>query len=157
MRAIRFVFLPIIVAAACGGGDDDGGDPVPLFPADYASTYTEVRDCRRSGDHELNFIRILADPSALGPYRDRLDPFPEDSIVLKVEHDPADDICAEPPVRFTVMVKLADGAAPDKLDWRWQDVTADRTVESEDQPLCYNCHTGCGEPPDGYDGTCAVP
>lgn len=162
MKQSRCLLLALAVAASCGGGDDDD-DPtpvdasVPLFPADYAETYTEVRDCRRSGDHNLNYIRVVADPDAAGPYMNRDVPFPVGSIVLKVEHDPADFECEESPVRWTVMRKLADGADAEKLDWHWQDVDADRNVETENQPLCYGCHEGCGSPPDGYDGTCAVP
>jgi hypothetical protein len=164
LTAYRLILTSLLVAAACGGDDDDDADAAPgvdagvaLFPADYAESYTEVRDCRRSGEHRLNIIRVLADPDALAPYRDRDAPFPVGAVVLKEEHDPADSACEEPPTRWTVMVKLGEGADPDRLDWRWQDVDADRSVLSEDQSLCYGCHESCGNPPDGYDGTCTVP
>ncbi len=158
MKASHGFLLGAVLAAACGGGDDDGADAgVALFPADYASTYVEVRDCRRSGDHQLNFVRVLADPAAAGPYLDRQDPFPEGAVVLKEERDPADESCAEAITRWTVMVKLAEGTSTETLDWRWQDLDADRNVVGEDVPLCYGCHSSCGVAPDGYDGTCAVP
>jgi hypothetical protein len=55
------------------------------------------------------------------------------------------------------MVRLAEGSSPSTLDWRWYQVTADRTIVGTDIPRCIGCHTGCGVPPDGYEGTCAVP
>ncbi len=119
-------------------------DVEPVFPADYA--YTEVRDCRASADHDLNKIRILADAASLGPYRDRDAPFPEGAIILKEEFDFADGDCTGPVIQWTVMQRVAD-------DWYWQKVSANRTVVSEDEPRCINCHAACG----GYLGTCAVP
>ena len=41
--------------------------------------------------------------------------------------------------------------------WTFQRVNPDRTVESEDDSRCIGCHAECGVPPDGFDGTCAVP
>lgn len=121
----------------------------PDFPADYAASYTEVRNCRTSSDHDLHHIRILADPVSLATYRDRAAPFPEDSIIVKEEYDFA-DACAGPILQWTVMRKVGD-------DWRWQRVDADRSVATEDEPRCINCHAVCGHPPDGFDGTCAMP
>jgi hypothetical protein len=140
-------------------GDDDGGDegPEPEFPADYAGSYVEVRDCRGSGDHDLNNIRILASPSALTPYQERMEPFPEGAVVLKEEYEFGDMSCEGPIKQWTVMTRLAEGSSPDTLDWAWQRVDAGRKVVGEDVPACIGCHTGCGVPPDGYEGTCAIP
>jgi hypothetical protein len=146
--------LPLLpfVLAACGEG---GGTPV--FPADYEATYTEVRDCRQSGDHDLNMVRVLADPAALEPYRDRDEPFPEGAVVIKVQYDFGDADCGGPVSRVTAMEKLATGSDPDNLDWFWQSVDGDGTVLDEQLPRCAGCHQGCGAPPDGYDGTCTIP
>src|SRR5690606_34595380 len=53
-------------AAACSddghdgeGHDQPGPDVEPLFPEDYRDSYVEVRDCRGSGDHDLNQVRML--------------------------------------------------------------------------------------------------
>jgi hypothetical protein len=148
----RLSVLALLVVAGCGGDD-----AAPVFPEDYASTYVEVRDCRGSGDHDLHNIRVLADPAALAPYRDRDAPFPEGAIVLKEEHDFDDVDCSRAPIGWTVMQRLAPGASEATLGWRWQDVDADREVISEDDPRCVNCHVECGVPPDGYEGTCAIP
>lgn len=153
------VLLAFAGLPGCGDdGDDDGGagELAPSFPASYAASYVEVRDCRNSGDHELNRIRVLADPLALEPYRDRDADFPVGAVVLKEEHDFADTDCTGAPVRFTVMTRLAASSSPATLDWYWQDVDGARRVVSENDSRCVGCHTGCGVPPDGYQGTCTV-
>jgi hypothetical protein len=138
-------WLLILATAACGS---DGAQP--LFRADYATTYTEVRNCRASADHDLHKIRIVANPIALDAYTTRSAPFPDDSIVVKEEYDFTDGDCGGAIVEWTVMKKVA-GA------WRWQRVDADRSVIEEDDASCIGCHAQCGRAPDGHDGTCAVP
>jgi hypothetical protein len=147
----------VAAAAAAGCGDDDDDVDEIAFPADYAATYTEVRDCRASGDHDLNNIRVLTDPAATTAYQGRTQPFPIGAIVLKEEHDFADVDCTGPVTQWTVMQRLADDSSPTTLDWRWQRVDRDRNLATEDDPRCFNCHVGCGNPPDGYDGTCTIP
>lgn len=140
------------LALGCGGGDDG---PAPAFPADYAATYVEVRDCRMSSDHDLRYIRVVADPAALAPYRDRAAPFPDGAVVLKEEYEFTDTACAGDVLEWTVMRK--DAAATDGLGWTWQRVDAERTVIEDRPEACVGCHEACGQAPDGYDGTCAVP
>lgn len=152
----RTTSLPLLGAllgaltAACGG-------PEPLFPEDYEATFTEVRDCRQSGDHDLHTIRVLADEAALMAYADRDGPFPPGATVLKVEYDFGDIDCTGPIQQWTVMQKLPVGTAVGDLDWEWQTVDADRNVIAENPTRCPACHQGCGQPPDGYDGTCTIP
>lgn len=138
--------------AACGGDD-----AVPAFPADYAATYQEVRDCRGSADHDLGQIRVLADPAARGPYLARDAAFPIGAVLLKVEYDFADPTCAGPITQWTVMQRLPDGGDPQLLGWTWQRVDRDRRVVSENDSRCLGCHADCGVGPDGYLGTCTVP
>ncbi len=126
------------------------------FPANYADSYTEVRDCRKSGDHELDFIRVLVDPNALAPYTDRATPFPDGAVVLKEQYDVSDSTCSGPIVQWTVMKK--DAAATDRLGWDWQRVSPDRAVVEENTPSCPACHQACSGPPsNGYDHTCTDP
>jgi hypothetical protein len=134
-----------LALAACG---DE-----PRFPDDYADTYTEVRDCRRSADHDLHYIRVLADPDALAPYRDRTGEFPVGSILLKEEYDFADGDCTGEILEWTVMQKTD---SPARLGWDWQRVDADRSIKTDNSSLCSNCHSNCTAP-DGFDSTCAVP
>lgn len=145
------------IAGALGCGDDDGPAPEDevLLPADYADSYTEVRDCRASGDHDLNHVRVLADDAALDAYQNRDEPFPEGAVVVKEEYEFDDDTCEGPIKQWTLMQRLQDSG--DTLGWRWQQIDAQRHVVSEDSSRCIGCHSGCGVPPDGYQGTCAMP
>jgi hypothetical protein len=148
--------VALLLGSSSCAGDDAPGGAAPAFPADYAATYTEVRGCRNSADHDLSRVRVLADPAALEPYRQRDADFPVGSVVLKEEHDFADTDCAGSPVRWTVMTRLAPGSSPSTLDWHWQAVDGSRRVTTENEPRCIGCHTSCGVPPDGYLGTCTV-
>jgi hypothetical protein len=141
-------------ASSCADDSPSGPVPTPAFSADYAATYTEVRDCRSSTEHDLSRVRVLADQAALAPYQGRDADFPVGSVVLKEEHDDSD--CSGVPIRWTVMTRLAPGSSPATLDWHWQDVDAQRQVKTENDSRCVGCHTGCGVPPDGYLGTCTV-
>jgi len=144
---------------ACSGGDDatpDALDADPLFPADYSTTYTEVRSCRQNADHDLHLIRILADPAALVPYRDRSALFPDGAVVLKEEHDFGDTDCSGEIILWTVIARLPLGSSNDTLDWRWQKVAPDRRVMTQDELRCIDCHSMC-TPPDGYENTCSIP
>jgi hypothetical protein len=149
------------VALALGACSDPPQPPPSpavqaAFPADYAASYVEVRNCRKSGDHELDFVRVLTDPAATGPYRGRSAPFPEGAVVLKEQYDVSDSTCAGPIVSTTVMVKHA--AAADRLGWDWQRVSPDRTVTESNASRCITCHAGCtGAPEVGYDYTCEEP
>jgi hypothetical protein len=146
-----------LLAGACPGDDDGDAGAEPLFPEDYAASYVEVRNCRGSGDHDLDNIRILADPDALEPYQARAVPFPAGAVVLKEQYDFGDTTCSGDLKLWTVMRKLEAGASPETLDWAWQTVDAERRVVDEDEPRCIGCHQECGVAPDGYDGTCAIP
>jgi hypothetical protein len=153
--------LPAVLLGAWSCGDGEPGDrppsgPSASFPADYAATFTEVRDCRNSGDHDLSRVRVLADPAALGPYQRRDADFPVGSVVLKEEHEFSDTDCSAEPVRWTVMKRLATGSSPETLDWYWQDLDEMRRVQTENDSRCVGCHTTCGVPPEGYLGTCTV-
>jgi hypothetical protein len=140
---------------ACSGAAEPAEQQVPSFPADYGASYVEVRDCRKSADHELEFIRVLADSMALAPYRDRAGAFPDGAVVLKEQYDPADDTCAGPIMQWTVMTKRA--AASEHLGWDFQRVTADRRVVETNTASCSGCHQSCSGTPTGYDSTCADP
>lgn len=153
-RALSCLLVCLSIGACA---DDDGGPPGPAFPDDYLATYTEVRDCRQSGEHDLNRIRVLAGPEALDAYVNRDQPFPVGSVVLKEEFDFADADCTGPIKQWTVMQKLATDSAPDELDWYWQRVDPERNVLGENTPRCWGCHALCTPDMGGYDFTCTVP
>ena len=144
------------VLAACSDDPPEPEPQVAAFPADYAGSYSEVRDCRKSGDHDLSFVRVLADPAALAPYETRNEPFPDGAVLLKEEYDFSDSSCAGEIVRWTVMIKAS--AATDRLGWDWQSVDARRNVVEENGERCQSCHTACrGGSVVGYDYTCTEP
>ena len=120
----------------------------PVFPADYAASFVEVRDCRRSPEHELAFIRVLASPDTAATYLSRTGTFAEGAVVLKEEYVDAD--CADL-LGWTAMRREGDG-------WRWQEVASDRVVV-EDGAIerCETCHARCVAPDQGFEGTCAEP
>ena len=128
-----------------------GCEPEPSFPSDYAKSYVEVRNCRPSSEHDSHNIRVLASPSALGPYASRDGGFPVGAVVLKEERDYGDVGCTGPVLVWTVM-KLQPDAG-----WQWQSVSPERRVLGTNESRCIGCHATCGKPPDGYEGTCAVP
>jgi hypothetical protein len=148
--------LGAMLIAACSGSDAPSTSPAASFPADYANSYVEVRGCRKSADHELDFVRVLADPAALAAYTERQSAFPDGAIVLKEQYDPSDDSCSGSIAQWTVMVK--NQAASARKGWDWQRVDAERKVVESNTASCINCHAGCtGTPQPGYDFTCTEP
>lgn len=141
------MYRAVVVCAllvACGTDDE------PLFPASYTASYVEVRNCRASSDHDLHHIRVLAEPAIAAVYQARTDAFPVGAVIVKEEYDFSDDTCSDELTWWTVMKKTDAG-------WTWQRVAPDRSVLSENDSRCIGCHAMCGMPPDGFDGTCAMP
>ena len=126
-------------------------EPDPTFPADYSKSYVEVRNCRQSSEHDSHLIRILASPSALGPYQNRDAGFPVGALLLKEERDFGDVNCTGPVLLWTSMTLQPDGG------WHWQSVSPERRVLTTNESRCIGCHENCGNLPEGYGGTCAVP
>ncbi len=150
---IRVALFALVLLEACSS---DATAPAE-FPADYAATYTEVRNCRLSVDHDMENVRVLASPSALAPYMNRTDPFPLGAIVLKEQYDRLDTSCSGTILDYSVMVRVAKGNGPDLQDWDWQHVSADHSVISEDIGRCTRCHKDCANQGVGYAGTCEQP
>lgn len=144
MKRSALAFSTLFVLTGCPAPDAS-----PVFPADYAASYVEVRDCRRSPEHELAYIRVLASPEAATVYTSRSGDFPEGAVVLKEEH--VDAACSDR-VGWTAMRREGGG-------WRWQEVAPDRVV-IEDGAIerCAACHARCtGGAAGGYQETCAEP
>jgi hypothetical protein len=165
-RDLRVLALAhCVLAVGCLGGDEpspDAGPPdtgpraQPVFPADFARTYEEMRDCRQSHEHELHYIRVMVSPTAQAPYAALSPdmPYPAGATLLKVEYDEED--CAGPVVLYTAYRKLELNANPIGNDWLWQRVSPEREVIEQGAPwVCVNCHMHHCAPPMGYDLTCA--
>lgn len=135
------------------GGEEDAGPALgpPVF--DDISTWTEVRDCRGSHEHELRFIRVFANALALENYDIWDKPYLVGSTLVKLEY--YDEGCQEL-VGYTAMEKLEEGKNPPGYDWWWQKLDENKRVTAEGAPFnCIDCHRFHCEPPYGYDLTCA--
>lgn len=135
-----------------GEGQQGGAAPgEPVFPADLEA-YREARPCAFSHDHELIFVRVLADPLAYDTYTRFEEPYPVGATIVKLSYD--DEECTDL-VDYTAMKKLATGQNPEGGDWWWQRVALDRSVVEEGAPVsCLDCHREHCSPPYGYDLTC---
>jgi hypothetical protein len=140
--------------AACTRPVDPPPPPTPAFwSADWAKSYTQVRPCRKSIDHDLNNVAIYADKTAADSYSKRDKPFPDGSVILKAEY--RDEEC-KTLTGFTAM-RREKGFDPNNADWHWQKADAAMVVSQDGKiARCSGCHKGCGVPPDGFDWTCSV-
>lgn len=128
----------------------------PVFATDYRDTFTMVRDCRQSIDHDLVFVQIWASPDAVDPYLARTDRLPDGSLFVKEEF--TDPLCAGEMRRWTAM-RREDDAYPLLDGWHFQVRATDGAV-LEDGAIedCVSCHLNeCGGTESGFDGTCSDP
>lgn len=125
-----------------------------LLPADYAATFTLVRECRQSIDHSPHF-RVLADALAVGPYLTRGAPFPVGAVLVKEDY--ADAGCTALK-GFAVMKREPPGYDPEAGDWHWQRIKpGGRIVDDGRVTGCRSCHARCNPGDGGFDSTCAKP
>lgn len=146
----------LCVVSLAGCSDDETTPPAAeaVFSADWENVYEEVRDCRRSADHDLRYVRILVDDLARAAYLDRDEPFPDGAVVFKAEY--ADPACGG--LESLTAMRREAGLDPAGGDWHWQRAGADGVVERDGRlEDCRACHVACGVAPDGFDGTCAAP
>lgn len=138
--------------AGCGGDTTDPGSTEAAFPADYLASFTQVRDCRFSVEHDGVFITVHANDVANDAYVNGVYPLPEGSMLVKTLYD--DPECSQL-AGYAVMVKMQDGYESGAGDWYWESVDAGRSVEQGGRlQSCLSCHVGCT---DGRDFTCTDP
>lgn len=143
-----------VAVLMAGCGEEDAG-PEPVFPESPELVWREIRDCRHSHEHELNFIRVFASPTAEDSYLALSPdvPYPVGATLVKLEYDDPD--CTELK-GYSALQKLEPGTQPEGGDWLWQRVSKTREVEEEGaMTRCVNCHAVHCDPPHGYDLTCA--
>ena len=157
-------FLAVGSVAGCG----DDGDPMiptvePYFPADFASTYTLVRACRFSNDHNLSRVAVYVDSMGAQSYLNGDYPLPVGTICVKTLTAGDDTSCGGPPTEYVAMKKGPPGTAPSQGDWLWQAVNPDRSVRLSGTLFeeCTSCHAACTDDdpsfPGGRDFTCTDP
>ena len=113
--------------------------PEPIFPADYAQSYVEVRDCRYSLEHGGIHIRVLTDPASAEAYEADASQLPVGSVVIKEEYSDAECKPSEL-IRWRAMRKEAPGFDVEDGDWHWQWVTPRREVVENTKTSCIGCH-----------------
>lgn len=170
--ATAVIFAVAIFISGCGGGgggSSGGGSAVIVFPADYKTTYTFVRDCRVSTDHAgLGGVKVYSNPESAAAYAalwnapNIATSLPEGTTLVKEVY--ADSSCSGLMTQWVAMKKEA-GFDPAHNNWHWQSVGLDRTILSGEDGIvdrCINCHngtqgscTGLGAN-NGYDYTCTV-
>ena len=149
MRRAALFFFATLSFIACGDEPEPPG-PQPLFPEGFETTYSAVRDCRFSIEHDGVTIIVYASPDAAEAYTNGQYPFAPGATIVKKEH--RDGSCTELS-GYTVMKKTGNGSTA--ADWSWQRVGADRKVDTEEPAQrCISCHAGCTE---GRDQTCTDP
>ncbi len=142
------------MVTACG---ENGTEPQPqpepaFFPADFAQTYTEVRDCRFSIEHDGWNVTVHANDIAVGDYTSGTYPLSEGAILVKTLY--GDDACNDV-VGYVAMRKEAAGYAPSTNDWAWQELNASSVAENTGRlNACITCHTSCTN---DRDFTCTNP
>jgi hypothetical protein len=152
-RRLGCVHVAVLISCASSPSEKAPVGEQAVFPADYRDTYVQVRRCQPSGDHNLNNVRVLANPRAESGYVAHVGHFEEGDVVLKEEFAFGDTDCAGDVVRWTAMVRDAQSAS-NAQGWTWQAVDPDRRVTQSNGSTCIGCHATCGVPPDGYEGTC---
>jgi len=114
--------------------------PVPIFPADYRSTFVEVRNCRIGLEHDSYAVRVLANPIGADGYLRAQNPLPVGTIVIKEEYAGTDCNNPERLARWSVMRKEEPGFDPVDADWHWQRIRTDGSLFIDGKATCISCH-----------------
>lgn len=130
--------VALLAVVACA--EVDRPEPRQVIPSDYKSHFVEVRNCRVSVEHGLEYVRIRTAPEHAAIYDSGPYPFPAGALVVKEQY--GDARCTQP-TGFTVMRKESGSGGGDgewaffRLDRR------ERTVEHGRPTTCVSCHESC--------------
>jgi hypothetical protein len=152
----------LIALIMVGGCDVEPSQPQPsaqpLFAADFEQTFVEVRGCRPSIEHDLEYVRLLVHPDAVDTYRRCVVPsspcspsdgFTDGALLVKAQY--LNPQCTDL-LRWTAVQK--DSSSSTGGGWRWQEVSADRQVTQDGAPsACTSCHAKCE---DAFDLRCVM-
>lgn len=152
----------LLICSAVGlvACEPDAAEPERLVGDDWATSFSEVRTCRASPDHDLEHVALWIDPGSKALWERCVDAFPEgDSDCTEVF--PAGATFVKPQYFDAACTQLArisvaqkDPAFAASGGWHWQEITFDEGVGTVSQDgaikRCANCHATCG----GYDQRC---
>jgi hypothetical protein len=132
-----------LIVACAFGGTCETPDPTvePIAPADYRTSFTQVRDCRFSIEHDGVQIRVWANDIAMAAYLAEENPLPVGSVIVKEEFigDNCDD---DPDLNIlSVMRKETSGFDNEDNDWHFQEINpTSRAVITNTKTDCIECH-----------------
>jgi hypothetical protein len=130
--------VALACAALAAGCDPAPTGPPSLLPADLATRFVTVRDCRPSIDHDLRRILIRVETTMTERYERGPYPLPPGTLIVKEEFDDPD--CATR-AGWTLMQKQPPGYDARSGDWRWQRLDAQgQVLEDGRLARCSSCH-----------------
>jgi len=150
----------LVLLAALVGCDPDDPTPVePLYPSDWTTSFTQVRGCRSSPDHDLEYVTLWIDPASQAKFDACVKPgatctgeFDAGAVFLKPQY--ADQACTDL-VRISAAKKEAGFETVG--GWHWQEVlySGKQAKVNEDGALrdCYGCHASSACE-DAFDTRC---
>jgi hypothetical protein len=149
LRALLSAAL-LLALGPLAGCEEPEFQSTPILPSDYRNSFSVVRPCQTSVDHDLSHVVVLTSPEAAQAYRSGLANFPSGSVVaLELYSDPS---CRDLN-GWAVMRKEGGGYDDGFGDWRWQELDTFRRVLSDGKNRrCTTCHVTCRP----RDFTCAT-
>jgi hypothetical protein len=149
--------LAVLLLTGCSSSTaDPPAQPIvipPVWAADFAKSYTQVRPCGMSPspDHDFHYVTIWTDKASATLYqnRDPKQPLADGAVVLKPEYE--DKKCTVL-ITMTAM-RREKGFDAMHGDWHWQKADKTGTVVQDGKvERCFSCHGGATCP---YDWTCS--
>ncbi len=130
----------LIGAAALLSGCASTLDSDAYFPKTYASDYTLITNCEKSGSHGGKYVKTYVTKDAETAWKTKVYPFSEATVFVKVMHN--DSKCSDIS-GYSAMQKIAAGSGGAAGDWSWQSLDADGQVTQQGQVAgCTGCHAG---------------
>lgn len=147
MRLGRLLLL-LPLTACDGGGSGAPTAPALLFDTDVRAHYTPVRSCRNPGEHSgLNAYTVWVNEigrssfAAIWETPPAVTELADGTIVVKEVYTGLD--CDPAAVERWVAMEKKPGFDPAHGNWRWQEVSADRTIRADGiDTECIQCHSG---------------
>lgn len=157
----------VLLGAGCDESDPAQPTPkiTPLFTTEELNSpdMVEIMACKHSHEHDLRYVRTIADPASAEQYRRCVPPtssctekrFPTGSLFIKLEYDSLTGCEPANLISYTANRKLNDGDLAEGFDWQWQRLTPSLEVQEDGAPrVCVLCHIDHCSAPDGFDLRC---
>ena len=155
-HSIGLLCVAATVLTACA---DDPPEPSrdAVFPADYRESFVQLRTCRQSIEHDLEFVELWVSPDHAALFDDCVSPalpcdapLPAGVVVIKPQF--LDAGCSTP-IRTAAAQRLHGEDLGDGAAWLWQEVDPDGRSTGNDGTACIACHQHCDP---AYDLRCVM-